>query len=391
MEPFTSLPDIETYSGTSSSTPVPSTETHDRAEVKATEGVTPVTTKERSAKTLEYSLSMLPFDTAVKNYPLELRIDTIHDEEPEEIWHPEWFMYNIFNAYLQPGSKLSADEAARCLDAILPDHRPDTPEDPDNDKEEVANFMLELSDFFWKIAKQTPHNHESQDKLVQLVMALKRLPISVTHERYDGTIEAIWRASPFGGWSESARLAFADEPEKIHFQAGKSAEQVGDEYVNLNAFNARLHASKMTPEYHIAFTAVSQAFVQHEPEFQKYHIVAAAQWMVHAVEWFWDEIRWGYTTSFWNTSSKSFSFSPSDWVEWMRGFQNITTEDKDTQDWAHLAAKKMEDVMVAHGYAAREMEEWDPDKDTIHGKLWNDPQFAHLFKVPEADAKQEAE
>lgn len=45
-------------------------------------------------------------------------------------------IFNVLNNYLQPDSKFSDDEAARCLDALLPENRPSQTEE---EKEPVRN------------------------------------------------------------------------------------------------------------------------------------------------------------------------------------------------------------------------------------------------------------
>lgn len=53
----------------------------------------------------------------LKQHPLDLTIDALHnDGDP---WPIELMMVNILNDYLHSNSRLSGDEAARCLAAIL--------------------------------------------------------------------------------------------------------------------------------------------------------------------------------------------------------------------------------------------------------------------------------
>ena len=81
-----------------------------------------------------------------KKHPLSFTINTLHnDDDP---WPIEWMMFNVINAYLQPDSKISVDEAAWCLAAVLPENRPLSPMKTKN----PLKWMLELSDLIWKIA-----------------------------------------------------------------------------------------------------------------------------------------------------------------------------------------------------------------------------------------------
>lgn len=129
----------------------------------------------------------------LKKYPLNFTIDTLHkDDDP---WPIEWMMFNVLNDYLQPDSELSDNEAARCLDALVPENRPDK---LDEKKEPADNWMLELSDLICNIAKQIPYDHEGQDKLVQLLHALKRLPITQPIENYRGEKFPAWKDLTIG-------------------------------------------------------------------------------------------------------------------------------------------------------------------------------------------------
>lgn len=331
-----------------------------------------------------------PLIRSVQNHSLEFRIAFLHDDD--DPWWVEWLMFNVINAFLQPDAKLSANEAARCLDSVLPENRPDSPEDPDDDKEDAQNFMFELCSLIWKIAKQIPHDHESQAKLVQLIQALRRLPVTVTTELNTGEHRPIWRENNFDGWDQSIRHAFGDAPSKSGPQQGKTQKQECIEYININAFAARIQAARVMsarPSY--AFSAIAEAIapIQHQrvaPELRPTYIIAGAQWMAHAAEWFWDEIRWGsnshISTFESHEASNIMALPPSRWVKWMQDFQNIETKDEVARFWAGEAANSMEMVMIDHGYTAGTMEGWDPKNNSVHAGLWEDPRYAHLFKEP---------
>lgn len=339
----------------------------------------------------------LCYDVPLKNHPLHLTIDTLHDDD--DPWLIEWMMFNIFEAYLQPGSEISVDEASQLLDSILPENRPDTSDDPDDDKEQVAGFMLELCDLIFKIAKQIPYDHESQPKFVELMKKLKHLPITETsYQEYFSKAVPIWQDPNWIGWDDSIRHALCG-PSSVP-QKGKTSQQEWAEYVNVEAFAARVEAARIfVPQHLYAFSAIctglnpdrARRWMRIKPEDEPFLINVGAQWMIRAGDWWWSEIRWGWETVVGHISpdrsETNLNLSPSTWVEWMRGFHDIDTDDTEARIWAHRAAKKMEDIMIAHGYTAQKMEEWDPEIDNIHSKIWDDPRFAHLLKAPEKTAK----
>lgn len=90
----------------------------------------------------------------------------------------------------------------------MPENRPDQ---LDEKKEPADNWMLELSDLIWNIVKQIPYDHEGQDKVVQLLHALKRLPITQTIENCRAEQLPAWEG--FDHWHDSMHHAHG-YPEK---------------------------------------------------------------------------------------------------------------------------------------------------------------------------------
>lgn len=359
--------------------------------------------KKSSEKSRDTELEKLCYDIPLKNHPLRFTIDSLHDDD--DPWLIEWMMFNIFEAYLQPTSEISIDEASQLLDSLLPENRPDTADDPDDDKEEVAGFMMELSDLIFKIAKQIPYDHESQPKLIHLMKKLRHLPITETSYvqlQDEGVAVPIWRQSLWDGWDTSVRHALC--PPSSSPQRGKTPRRVKTfqqewaGHVNVEAFVARVEAARIVPSRPLyAFGAIRRALYPDEvgqrlkPEHRPFYLMVGAQWMIQAGDWWWSEIRWGRETTVGKISTEypqtNRSMTPSIWVKWMRDFRDINTDDAEARIWAHRAAKKMEDIMISHGYTAQKMEEWDPEKNNIHSKIWANPRFAHLLKAPEKPAK----
>lgn len=324
----------------------------------------------------------LPLSTTqrpLNKHPLDLIIDTLHnDDDP---WPVELMMFNVLNDYLQPNSKLSDNEAARCLDAILPENRPSQ---PNEEKEPVTNWMLHLSDLIWEIAKRIPCDHESQDKLVQLLQALKRLPITQTIENYRGEQLSAWDG--FSDWHDSMRHALG-YPEKRE----KPDKQTCDQYVNASAFAARVHAARVQSSLpSTAFVAIQTAVEGIIPdcELLPCHLIAGAQWIVLATAWLWGNMRWGKVDyqELRDDGRKFLPFPPARWVRWLRGFEKVATaeEGDDVKYWAGLAVSKMERMMKTQGFTAETMEAWDPEKQSLRADIWRDEKYAHLFDVPES-------
>lgn len=289
-------------------------------------------------------------------------------------------MFNVINFYLQPDSKLSVDEAACCLAAALPENRP---AGPNEDKEPVVSWMIELSDLIWEIAKQVPCNHEGQDKLVQLLLAFKRLPTTQTIKNWQGReLTAWWNG--LDGWHDSMRHALY-YPEKRE----DPDQETCDRYVNASAFAARVHAARAECPLAIhAFASVGRAVEDFMPdnEFLPCHLIGGAQWIILATEWLWGEIWWGKIN--YNECKRGGSswlaFPPAHWVRWLRGFQRMaaTGEEDDVKYWARLAAAKMEEMMQSEGFTAQMMEAWNPERRTLFANMWEDEKYAFLFQVP---------
>lgn len=309
----------------------------------------------------------------LKKHPLSFTVDPC-------TWPIEWMMFNVLNDYLQPDSKLSDNEAARCLDATMPENRPAQLED----KEPADSWMLELSDLIWNIAKQIPCDHVGQEKLVQLLHALKRLPITQTIENYRGEQLPAWDG--FDHWHDSMRHAHG-YPEKRK----KPNQQTCEQYVNASAFAARVHAAGVqSPLQSRAFATIGMAVEGLIPDDETLpcHLIAGAQWIVLAAEWLWSNIRWGKIDyhKLREDGRKYLAYPPARWVRWLHGFQRVATTGKgDVKYWASLAVAKMEGMMRSQGFTDEMMENWDPEKQSLRADIWRDEKYVHLFKVPEKD------
>lgn len=328
----------------------------------------------------------------VKKHPLKFTIDLLHnDDDPSDF---EWYMFIVYNDYLQPDTQLSAEDAARYIDSLLPGN---TANDPDKTAHLIPNnFQSGMSDEIFEYAKQIPHDHESQGKLIRLMCASTRLPITLmTKNHYLDQHVPFWRGHYWEHWSDSHRHACGDtQPDPRGPRDGKNRAQEYAEYINTHSFLTRLEAAKvMVPDFgHGMATACARDVgvlpADFAPEFRPCYIIAGAQWIEHTGELLWDEIRWGKVidTPF-KFAGQRYQFPPSLWAIWMKDFEQANTDDTEAKFWTDRAAKKMNDIMVAHGYTAEKMEDWDPEKQTIYDGIREDSRFAHLFKVPDKDGE----
>jgi len=91
------------------------------------------------------------------------------DDEP---WVVVKQAFDIIAAYLLPDNALSAREAAGKLDSLTPSKR------ALNDGEEAedsSSFLLEFWEVVIATARQVPHSHQAQERLVELMERLDGL------------------------------------------------------------------------------------------------------------------------------------------------------------------------------------------------------------------------
>lgn len=105
---------------------------------------------------------------------LHLRLAALEEDDP---WIIEQKTFDILKEYLQPSSSTSDVDAAKALDYLTPAKRKARGEEAETSE----SFLLEEWNTFCDIAKQIPHDHESQDKFVRLIKVLVLLP----EETYD--------------------------------------------------------------------------------------------------------------------------------------------------------------------------------------------------------------
>lgn len=317
----------------------------------------------------------------LKKHSLNFTIDSLHNND--DPWHIKWIMFNVLNDYLQPNSKLSDNEAARCLGAIMPGNRPAM---LGEDEEHVHSWMKELSGLIWDIVRQIPCDHEGQDKLIRLLSALRRLPITQTIYDYRGLQVSAWNG--LDHWHDTTR-DFVRYPKK----RDSPHQQTCDYYVNAMAFVARVHAAGVQfPLYCVVFSTMGRAVdgLVPDDEILPCHLIAGAQWVVLATEWMWSNIRWGKCDfhELEEDGTKDMANQPAQWVRWLRGFEKVARtgeQGSEIKYWADLAVAKMKGMMSTKGFNVKTMEAWNAEEHSLWDYMWEDRRYAHLFKVPDKD------
>lgn len=100
---------------------------------------------------------------------LHLRLASLEDDDP---WIVEQQYFTIVDNYLQPDSTITAHDAALQMNELTPMSR----EARGEESETPDSWCLEVWGTFSEIVKQIPHDHPSQDKMIDFIKALKDLP-----------------------------------------------------------------------------------------------------------------------------------------------------------------------------------------------------------------------
>ena len=123
---------------------------------------------------------------------LPLRLITNDGGDP---WIVEQKMFDILNDFLQPSSVLSPTAAAKQLDRLFPLNRTDSDGER---KEEPESFLWELWSVIIKVAQQIPWKSRAQDRLAELIKALRDLPSEIVVEIWSSK-SRIWQDLPLLG------------------------------------------------------------------------------------------------------------------------------------------------------------------------------------------------
>ncbi|KAJ5345740.1 Protein of unknown function DUF3632 [Penicillium brevicompactum] len=200
--------------------------------------------------------------------PLHLHIPSLEDEDS---WIIEVKYFAIINDFLQPGSHLSAAEAAAGINELTPMNR----EAKGEKAEEPISFLLEFWGTISKLARQIPHDHPAQDKMIEILKELQALPVVKVPISERGFL-LFWSEMPCltEDWTEfdigpSAR----DHPSKF----GK--------WINRQAFAARLLQAGLADLFHLPTCCFMDALEEEPSPRQEYfecQLRAAVQWIEYS-------------------------------------------------------------------------------------------------------------
>lgn len=126
---------------------------------------------------------------------LQLEFD---DDDP---WIIEEKMSNLLNDFLQPSSSKSALDIAQGIDALFPTHRSNEDQPEGEPREPPESFFLHLWPLILYTAAQIPHDHPSQEKLAELIKALKGLVSKTPIVSIDGHDAQLWGDLPYMYWT----------------------------------------------------------------------------------------------------------------------------------------------------------------------------------------------
>ncbi|KAL4066138.1 hypothetical protein J3A83DRAFT_4190405 [Scleroderma citrinum] len=138
------------------------------------------------------------------------------------------FTFRILHDYLQPSSLTSPTEAALHFDSGFPWDHPDG-----RGKCHVRAVMEDVWELLFILIQQIPHDHPSQEKLVQFIIALRNLPVYIPVSMGDSIIY-LWKTLPM--FEYGMRTCLHRIP-TAHIATGENTRQ---RWYNFNAFAARL-------------------------------------------------------------------------------------------------------------------------------------------------------
>ncbi|KAL1961897.1 hypothetical protein VTN77DRAFT_930 [Rasamsonia byssochlamydoides] len=182
----------------------------------------------------------------------------------------------ILNDFVQPSSALSAVDVASRINQLLPLKDLDRLDTHDVDK--VEGFLWAIWDTFIHVAKQIPHDHPAQQRLVQVIVELTQFPPVVI--KLWGVETRIWNDLPLLG--ASMREAWAPPTSDAETVSQESAA----EWRSLNSFAARMMRTGLVQWTNFAIWTMRDALEQQNPPGPVLDcaVATASEWIIHSHE-----------------------------------------------------------------------------------------------------------
>ncbi|KAI9765001.1 MAG: hypothetical protein M1840_007923 [Geoglossum simile] len=171
---------------------------------------------------------------------------------------------SILNDTLQPSNAISPAVAANRINELIPLKDGD-------DISGVDGFFWGIWEAFIEVAGQTPHDHPSQQKLVQVIEELN---------------STTCRAENPGGthvWAELHRLGPSMREAWIDPISEEQVKEFGSHWINLNAFAARLVNAGLAQWKLFFIWSMRTALEKPKPQgpLLDCHVAAAAAWIAY--------------------------------------------------------------------------------------------------------------
>ncbi|KAB2580616.1 hypothetical protein DBV05_g859 [Lasiodiplodia theobromae] len=263
--------------------------------------------------------------------PLNLVIDFPEDED--EPWVIEHRIFDVLSEYLQPTSQASPAEVALKFNELFQLNQ------RENEKANPEGFLWQLWDIVFNVAEQVPYSHTSQDRLVELIAALR---------------DAHFQPNPFAEL-KCMGPALTERFNQISTEPPTSDDGEGSNpWKNLNALAARLTRAGFGVRSRDAVIAFSLALenrphprsraYQERGRALNFHVPIAADWMQKCARELYLQMKSGESVEGPPWKGKRGIFDER-WNFWKEQFGDIAEREDACEDavreGARLAAQKM--------------------------------------------------
>ncbi|KAF4208169.1 hypothetical protein CNMCM8927_001188 [Aspergillus lentulus] len=231
----------------------------------------------------------------------------LKDDDP---WFIEEKIFKILQDYLQDPTASPA-AAAQALDRLFPANRPDEDQPADEPREEPGSFLWHFWGVVHDVARQIPYTAPEQDRLAELIKALKGLSSqtkTVYLAAWDYTFD-LWGDLPLLGPTFREMydcMVLDDKEEREHWQS-------------LNAYAARLTKDGSADLILFAKFAI-EGMLEEDLEHRladndpgsilECRIAAAAEWVIHCGQRLVAEEDEGIGMENWQRCMERFSSVP---------------------------------------------------------------------------------